>query len=139
MSKQEHSFPVCPLSALIEAIGAVDHSACLALILFVWLSSPHLLPLCGEVHSVTLAFHRWEIKGTGEYSHFLKTEIGPSMRRELTGHLYLEPGALTSGLALQDDREVSKLLWNSHVESDSGLSRGPWEIHEHAQSGKPST
>lgn len=92
-----------------------------------------------ERFSVTLAFHRWEIKGIGEYSHSLKTEIGPSMRRELTGHLYLEPGALSSGLALQDDREVSKFPWNSHVESDSGASRVPRELHECPQSGKPST
>lgn len=129
-----------PRSALIEAIGVVDHSACLALLLLIWHSSPHLLPLCGEVHNVTLAFHRWEIKGIGEYSHSLKSEIGPSMRRELTGHLYLETGALTSGLALQDDREVSKFLWNSHVESDSGASRVPRELHKSpAPSGKPST
>lgn len=106
--------PVCPLSALIEAVGVVGHSACLALLFVVWLSCPQLLPLCGEVHDVILPFCRWEIKGTGEQSHSLKSEIGPSMRGKLTGHLYLEHGALTSNLALQDDREVSNFLWKSH-------------------------
>lgn len=53
------------------------------------------------------------IKGVGEVSHFLKSELGPGMRGELVGHLLLEPGTLTFSFALQDNREGSKFLWNS--------------------------
>lgn len=45
------------------------------------------------------------IKGVGDVSHFLKSEVGPGQSGELTGHLCLEPGTLTVSFALQDNRE----------------------------------